>query len=534
MINRATLTRLAKVIAGEMDSGRLSPATQLTIRSFEETPELLLELIELIAKEGTKKRPNNRLIGAFAFLLAHGLEFVRYAVERGDKASIALVARLRDHLLESGSSGHLGPPLLLVILEQFADAKLDMGDELRELMQRLIEEYADARPGSERAEGDALGQLARELGCDPFVIHPCLDESAEAMPEELRARFVMVAFGEKEPAVREAVLGFLLNSSSLVCARVAELIELAAPHGLVSPTMLRRMITMRNWLPAVDQPSVDKAIKACRKEGIACESWPRPAASEVLASGIDGSGAQTILVVTGDAGRPALAGLLVKHGIGVRDAWVRRGMTAEDLEEVVGDLAGEIDIAPSDIAYAGTVIRHFLAANIQSGIMPPFGLLDFVELAGLCDVNPAAKPVDTLVLSLCDAIDPAELSEAAVTRTLRDSVHWRDEHPTLTTWFEDNVEGIIGTKRAPKARQMAALLAGPLQSRRRRWAEIVAWTAVSLQHRPGGRGWEGFAIVARELLGRRPLDEIGIMKAVADATLTAKRMQGWLGSRSAA
>jgi hypothetical protein len=71
--------------------------------------------------------------------------------------------------------------------------------------------------------------VAQELGHDPFAIHAYLDESIESLPQEMRAGLVMATFGDKEPAVREAALGFLLSKSSEARQKLAELLELAAP-----------------------------------------------------------------------------------------------------------------------------------------------------------------------------------------------------------------------------------------------------------------------------------------------------------------
>lgn len=80
---------------------------------------------------------------------------------------------------------------------------------------------------------------------------------------------------------------------------------------------------------------------------------------------------------------------------------------------------------------------------------------------------------------------------------------------------------------------MAVLLSGPLQARRRRWAELAAWTVLSLKHRNEHEELQGFAILARELLRPRPLEEIGLMRVIADTTLAIKEMQGLLGNREA-
>ncbi len=449
--------------------------------------------------------------------------------------TIALVDRLRQHLVETGETGRITPPVLLLVLHQFATAKLEMGDDLRDLMQRLMENDGDARAAVERGEvADHFTRMSEQFDGDPFAIHAYLDETVQSMPEDGRAGLVMATFAEKEPAIREASLGFLLDASAKVRSKLGELLEIAAPHDLVTPTMLRRMIAMRNWLPASDRNCLDQAIKAARKKSVECAPWPRAEVRQVLSSGIDGSGAFTFLVIGLEAGKPLVAGLLVKQGFGVRDAWVRRNTTIAELREIVGQVASEIGLTDTSLEYVRTVCGQALAINLEAGHPPPFTLLDCAEAIGLADLNPEPLPVDKLIADLIAEVDTGRLSVAAVSKTLRQSADWLEDHPTLETWFEDNVAKFVGTKRAPRAKQIAVILAGPLQARRRRWAELAAWTALSLKHRRHPADWQGFAILARELLGARPLDEIGLMRAIADTTLAVMEMKGLLGERHAA
>jgi hypothetical protein len=57
--------------------------------------------------------------------------------------------------------------------------------------------------------------------------------------------------------------------------------------------------------------------------------------------------------------------------------------------------------------------------------------------------------------------------------------------------------------------------------------------ALSLKHQ-GHADWQSFAVLARELLGTRPLDEIGLMTVVAATTLDVLEMQALLGTDWAA
>jgi hypothetical protein len=160
-----------------------------------------------------------------------------------------------------------------------------------------------------------------------------------------------------------------------------------------------------------------------------------------------------------------------------------------------------------------------------------------VETCGLAEIHPAAVPVEALVAELLTGIDPSCVSASTVARMLRDSSVLQEAHPMLASWFEDNVSkligGMIGGKRAPRGKQIALLLAGPLQARRRRWAELCASMALSLKHQ-GHADYPTFAVLARELLGTRPLDEIGLMTVVAATTLDVLEMQALLGTDRAA
>lgn len=529
MIDRKALTRIAKMVAAEMKKGRMSSALPRALKPLEEYPEHVLDLVELLAKEGLKKRPNEALIAAYAFILARSLDMLRYAVERGDPVIVALVEHLRMLLLEAESQGRITPAVLMIVLHQFASAKLDAGDDLRELMHHLMEQDGEAQAAVARGEArDHFAQIAAESENDPFAIHTCLDESMETLPEAMQAGLVMAAFGENVPAVREASLGFLLSKSDDARAQLVELLTLAAPHGLVSATMLRRMIAIRSWLPRTQRTGLDVAIKTARAKGVGCAPTAKADIVDVLVSGVDGSGAVTVLAIARDGRRHALAGLLLKQGFGIRDAWVRRGLSKAELREILDHVGGEIDVAPSNPDYLATILQQSLAINLERGNPPPFATLDVAETCGIAEINPVPMPVEALVAKCLAEADPSCLAESALMTTLRESGDWVNTHPILETWFEDDVSKLVGGNRTAHKKRLAVLLAGPLQARRRRWAELCAWMAQSLKYQ-GDADWQSFAVVARELLGKRPLDEIGLMTTVATTTLQVIEMQALLG-----
>ncbi len=527
MTSRTALVRIGKMVAAEVAEGHPGSASQLALKSIEAAPEIAADLIELIIKEGMKKRPDDDVIAAYGFLLTYGLEQLRFAVEREDATAIALADTLRTTLFDAGLNGRISPPLLLLVLHQFAAAKLEMGDPLRDLMQSLMDEDIESRAKVAAGEGsDHLARVAEELDGNPFAIHAYLDEHAEAMPADMRADIVMAAFNDTEPALREAVIGFLFISSAAIRFKLAEMLEVSAPHKLVSPTMLRRMIGLRNWLPAEERPVLDRAIKACRQEGVTCASWPSVKAGKVFASFIDGSGAHSILVIVPEGRKHAVAALLAKLGAGIRDAWVKHETTDAELREILSQFSAEAVIKPSTLDYATAAARYFLAMNVAAGTMPPFGLIDFAETVGLASLNPEAMPVERLLDTLSREIDSERLSSKGIADALANSARWSDEQPMFVTWFEDTAEvRQLLAKPLLKTKLRNALLSELLPKRRQQWAELLAWSAFAKKHQPDSTAWAEMVVVARELLGDRPLGDLPLMHTIADRTLAVHRQR---------
>ncbi len=521
-MSNAELISSAKSIAASIQAMDLDAAAEQADWIMADTDDDVLALFDVLAKEGIKKRPNEKLVMGCVFLLMRGLEGLRFKIEQEDEQSRNTVSRAIKHLEALVAAKKLHAVFLLLILQQFVAAKLDMGEGLRNMMANLIEENASTMDEANLAEMDTgFSKIAAECDHDPFVIHEMLEQSTNTMPHEMRKGLAMAAFGNSEPSLREASLGFLLNASSQARQTLLELITVAATRELVTPTMLRRMIAIRNWLPKSDQAQLDTAIKTCRKHGIACAPWPAAKLGEVFVSGVDGSGAHTVLVTLQMGKKWGLAGLLVKLGLGVSDAWVQKGLSRVELKQTLDHMRSQTDVFPSGANYLGPVVGRALGMNAKMDTLPPFGLLDFAEAVGLSEVNPQPSSLDTMVAELCAGLEAECLTEKAIAETCADSGNWMMEHSILATWFEPNIAPVVGTKRSSAKKRIAVLLAGPLGSRRQKWAEHCAWYALALKASRQSEGWEGFAIVAKELLGSRPLEDIGLMRVIATTSLEA-------------
>jgi hypothetical protein len=409
-------------------------------------------------------------------------------------------------------------------LRQFVAAKLDLGEALQAVMADLIEHQSVADFPGKRGVDRFLVEMAKQHDGDIFALQAHLAEDASAFPESHRAGIVAALLAAPDPTLREAATGWLLDAGATTRHDAASLLQQAAVAGHVSGTMLRRMITLRNWVPDDDRPAVDAAIHACRQKGVDCAPLKTLEVRDVVASGFDGSGAQSIFLLSKEGRKQAVASLLLKQGIGVRDAWVRPGLTKAEADMFLFRVQSEVDIYDSSMDYVRQALGYFLAMNQESSVLPPFGLVDFVERAGLPAINPQTVPVESLVARLVEDIPANRRRDAAVMKSIKGSAGWEADFPFLDSWFEDDraVDTLLKGKRLSAKRRIALVLEQYLSTRRARWAETLAWTALALRRDEAmEKRWVDFALVARELLGDRPLTDIPLMASIAAMTVEA-------------
>lgn len=526
MIPRAALINMGKALAKEVARGRHGAAAEVSATLLNQTPDHVLDLFDLMVAEVGKKRPSQSLLDAFSLMLGQGLESLRYGQERAEPAASKTLAELEQRILAAGRPPKANHILILMVLQQYSVARLNPGTELRNLMGDLVEQAADLIPDGTPPESpeEDFHLLVKETGGDPFMIHAGIAGTGHAFPDEHRAVMAQATLNTASTEIREAAIGWLLDESPVVRGATLESLSALVGHAAITPTMLRRLITMRNWLPATDCPRLDAVIQSCRRHDVACAPQPATTVIDACASSIDGAGAQSFFVLVKEGRKYAMASLLVKLGVGLADAWVQHGMTKRQAEDLLLRIGHEIELFETSPQHLATVLGHFLAIGLARNAAPPFDLLDFVETAGLTTANPELVPLDGLIGSLIETIPPQRRRPASIKRALKASALWGEHYAFAGHWFENGeaISGLLsGRKRLGDARRIELLLTEILPARRQRWAEICAWVALLLRQNDTSSDWGDFALVAAELHGDRPLAEIPIMVQIATTSVEA-------------
>jgi hypothetical protein len=119
--------------------------------------------------------------------------------------------------------------------------------------------------------------------------------------------------------------------------------------------MLRRMIAMRNWLPDDSRSALDAAVATARRQGVSPAQWDEVELRQLITAGIDGSGAIGVLAHCRNQRKNVLGSLVLKHGVGVRDAWAQQGLTQKEIDRAFLDAAvlDQFTIAPDFLTGCG-------------------------------------------------------------------------------------------------------------------------------------------------------------------------------------
>jgi hypothetical protein len=203
---------------------------------------------------------------------------------------------------------------------------------------------------------------------------------------------------------------------------------------------------------------------------------------------------------------------------------VRDGMTRAEADALIAEIVAGAEAVETSIGLLEQRLADALATNVAREAPPPFGLLQVVETLALGPLHPDSISPPALVEALIADLPPAWTDTTAVQTAHRASARWEQQFETLASWFEagEAVEGLLRPLRTRK-RRIEAVSAQLLPTRRSFWGERCAWMAATLKEsaEDGDSTWSDFALVARDLLGQRPIDAIPLATRIASATVEA-------------
>jgi len=476
----------------------------------------LLEALDPPGAEG------NWLVEAYSLLLGQQLEFLRYGIDRGFQGSIDLAHQFQHRVVGLARNGVLPAVLLSRIAVLLRDAKLPPIPELFETVSDLMSETAAPDDFDPQELPAFLASLAKDIGDEPFEAARAITEITYAMPPEALAMLANLILNDPRSGLCETVPLMLLDDRAEARQGLARVLLQHA--RALSPVAMRRLIVLRNWLPENERPPIDETVKAARRQGVICASWPDAREIEIYASAVDGSGAQGFLLLSKEKRKYTFSSILIRLGKGILDAWSQTGLSKRERDSMMEHMENEMPILRISRDYLNQAIQHQLATVDGGSALPPIGLLQVAETIGASTWLPQRLELGEGINRLLQELPRELLEPAAVDHVLTHSATWAERSGVTESWFEDD-QAVIDVLASTRSSQLTALarkvLTEVIQPRALKWAERCLWAALWCKEGPRELRafWPNFLLVARALRDDHPLKSISLMSEIADLSV---------------
>ena len=509
--------RYAKRIAAALAKGRIPAATPDLDSYLDNASGEIFAALDGFVRHVGPGGKNDPLASGYLFLVQGLLERLRFRTDRGYEDAAQLIAEFQRRTAGLAAAGRIDGRALALLAGALHQAKIAASSELAAATAQADFTRAGDLPADIGAAFDAIVDSCHG---DPFLLAGSLAETGHAMPAEARAELVAALARSDNAGARDAAVLFLLDPDPTVRRAVAAALEAVAAK--LSPGSVRRLIAVRNWRPDDEQPLVDAVVRAARAGGIDCAQLKTGRAELIVASAIDGSGAQGFLIVSPAGRRKRTSSLLVKNGL--RDAWSGEPESLQQIDVMLAGVADEQPMMPVSRAYLDRVVRHHLAVGLAQGVVPPAGLLQVAETLGGAAWQPARVDWREALAALIADTPKTMRTPMAVSDLLRRSEDWADLGDIAESWFEDDQEvarHVAGARRSQRAKTTDYILQTVITRRREKWAEHFVWTALWLREAPADLHlpWREFAILAQALADGRDMVDMTVMRDIAMRTV---------------
>src|SRR5438876_537025 len=399
---------------------------------LESSPGEIFVAFEGVARHMPPRGKDETLALGYLFLLQQLLEHLRYRSDRGYADAVRLIADFQADVAAGVEAGHIDEHMLAYVGGALHQSKIPASPELAKASAR---QHVDDREGGPLPDDvhAALAGFLEACGGDPFVLVNSLVEFSHAMPAENRGALA-AGLALCGATTRGAAVLLLLDPDRVVRGAVAE--ALATVASSLSPTEVRRLVTMRNWRPENERAEVDGIVRKARAAGVDCAQWEAGSTETILATAIDGAATQGFLLVSLAGRKKRISSILTKGG--VVDAWSGEPESRRRIEATLAESGMDAPMLAVSRSYLDRVLAHQLALSVERGAPPPLGLLQVAETLGGVDWQPARMDSGETLARLIAEIPEAMRGDTAVETVLRKSGELADLEAVAQSWFEDS------------------------------------------------------------------------------------------------
>jgi hypothetical protein len=365
----------------------------------------------------------------------------------------------------------------------------------------------------------SLMEIVGQAGQNPFDVHELVSSLLASLPSAAGAVLLSELVACKKALIDQAVAGFVLHPDAALARSAAEALTASALQAPVESALIERLAHMRPWLPQARQTDLDATLRVMRLNALQPVKMKLPQALKYYVSVCDGSGTSSLFVTQKLGTRYQLASVMIKPA-GVVEAMVLFGLPKSRMDDFVRQMKSSTPVVETDLAGVTRMLQLALADNFVLGNLPPFRLVEVVESLGLGPVHPDhASPTDIIAALLAD-LPPEQTNPSAAARAHVDILDSEFQYQ----WFEagEELEHLLEPVKGSKQR-VVKLMKAYLPDRRHFWARLCAISALAMQcgQKTLFSSWKDLALVGRDIASDMPLDQIPLMKQIADISVQA-------------
>ncbi|MGQ3888291.1 hypothetical protein ACQUW5_04565 [Legionella sp. CNM-1927-20] len=493
-------------------------------------PVLALQLIDLIAslkEESTAEE--NPYYSACIFAIDICVAQLQSAQETGNKLAMKTLNQLMDHMADAILTSKHSLGFWLPILNAFYDVHLELSPKLREAYLILAEgddENSDVNEDVNHL--DAIKDMIEELSnFSAFDIAENFFAQSHAMPADFFVDLVIDLYSIEEG--HEIALLTLLHPKPAVREIVIATFEHLMPRIALSSVSLSRLQAIKNWYSPIYHDQFNRWIKEQRKQGVLFNTTKGVPIVKIRASEVDGSGAQGLFIHVKEGKTNRLCGLLFKHGLGIKDAWLTPPIKIQDIKKYYDETFDDnITLREVDLTYLQTITEHFLALTIEQGGMPDLHLLEIQELLSIT-FYPRVLNVAELIEELSVQISP--FTPDKMQSSLKRSKNWLETKPFTESWYIENanVDKLVnrcssfveGVKLCVIEDAIQAVMEQEMELNREKWLFHFLWITLWLKAkaRKNEKAWHDSFFIAYAIYENMPLSSIPLIREISRQTV---------------
>lgn len=513
---KSLITKIAQFIHNDED---IDPTCY---SRFIQEPQLALPVIDCIhALNEARVEKNPSHYTACIFVLDVCISQLQSASENDNKQADKVLHQLMSHMANAISSGSHTLSFWLPILNAFYEVHVELSDDLKEAYLALAHDESELSSDDDYSHLNSIRELITELSdLSVFDIAENFFAQSYAMPADFFIDLVVDLYTIEEG--QDIALLSLLHPKRDVRDVVVSTLDSLMSTITLSSKSLSRLQMIKSWYPMEYHDQFDHWMKLQRKKGVIFHrNTAHASIIQLKASEIDGGGAQGIFIHFRKKRQNRLCGVLLKHHVGIKDAWITPVISVTDVSRYYDEAFDDSLILRNiDLTYLTLITNHFLAMMLDQGSMPELHLLEIQEELGI-QFSPQSLDVDHVLQQLSIQISP--FTTETIDLSFKRSKTWLQKKRFTESWFMENasVDRLVnrcssfvdGVKVCELDKAMDAIFTEDMELHRDRWLFHFLWVSLWMKAcaRKNEKMWQDSFIIAHVIQSGAPLASIPIL-----------------------